>query len=103
MAYSLQVVYPASEGTRFDFDYYLATHMPMVEQHLGPHIDRTLVTKGLASGPDAPPAFHAVTTMVFADKAAMDAAMGAAEPLLQDIPNFTDCEPQMLVGEVVLE
>lgn len=101
MAMTLQVAYPTADGTTFDYDYYLNTHMPLVGEHMGAHIDSTVVTKGLAGGPDTPPPFHAIATIVFKDQAAMNAAMAASGPVVADIPNFTDCAPQMLVGEVV--
>lgn len=101
MAVSLQVAYPTTDGTTFDYDYYLDTHMALVAEHMGPHIASTVVTKGLAGGPDTPPPFYAVATIVFADQAAMDAAMAKAGPVVGDIPNFTDTAPQMLIGEVV--
>jgi len=101
MSVSLQVLYPIGDKTRFDYDYYLATHMDLVGKYMGPHIERTLVTKGKAGGPDAPPAFYAVATIVFRDQDAMTAAMKVSAPVLADIPNFTDVQPQMLIGEVV--
>ncbi len=101
MALSLQVIYPVGEDTHFDHAYYATTHMPLVDEHMGKHIERVLVTKGLAGGPDRPPGTYAVATMVFADKAAMDAAMAAAGPVMADIPNFTDVRPEMLIGEVI--
>ena len=101
MPLSLQVIYPITDETHFDYDYYLGTHMPMVGEHMGAHIDNVLVTKGLAGGPDVPPPFYAVATMTFADRDALDAAMAAAPPVIADIANFTNTQPQMLVGEVV--
>lgn len=101
MTLSLQVIYPIEDGTHFDMDHYLGTHMRLVDKHMGAHIQSTQVTKGLAGGPDTPPPHYAVATMTFADQAALDAAMAAAGPVLDDIPNFTDTTPQMLVGEVV--
>jgi len=99
---SLQVIYPATDDTHFDMDYYLGTHMPLVSEHMGPHIEQSLVTRGIAGGgPDTPAPFYAVATMTFADRAAMEAAMAAAPPVIADIANFTDTRPQMLVGEVV--
>jgi len=74
--------------------------MGLVGEHMGQHIQDTIVTKGLAGGPDTPPAFHATATMVFADQAAFDAAMTVAGPVLADIPNFTNTAPQMLIGQV---
>ena len=101
MALSLQVIYPITEGTSFDMEYYLGTHMPLVGEHMGAHIASTLVTKGLAGGPNTPAGHYAIATMTFADQAAMDAAMAASGPVLADIANFTNTQPQMLVGEVV--
>jgi hypothetical protein len=48
-----------------------------------------------------PPAFHAIATMVFADADAMKAAMAAAGPVMADIANFTNVEPQILIGDVL--
>ncbi|TDE35580.1 EthD family reductase [Antarcticimicrobium sediminis] len=101
MTVSLQVIYPISEGTHFDYDYYLGTHMPLVSTHMGPHIEQTLVTRGVAGGPDTPPAYYAVATMVFADKAAMGAAMQGSGPVMKDVVNFTDVRPQVLIGDVI--
>jgi len=100
MAVSLQVLYPTDNGTTFDHDYYAAKHMPIVGTHMAPHFASAVIVKGLAGGPGVPPAFHAVATMIFADQAALDAAMGAAGPALEDIPNFFSGQPVMLIGEV---
>jgi len=101
MAVSLQVLYPISDGTTFDYDYYTSTHFDLVGDHMGDHLESMLVTKGLAGGPDVPPGFHAVASLVFKDQDALNAAMGAAQPVLADIANFTNVQPQMLIGEVL--
>ncbi len=101
MAVSLQVMYPIGEDTSFDYEYYGSTHMDLVGQHMGPHIQSTLVTKGVAGGPDTPPGMYAVATIVFAEQDAMNAAMQASGPVMADIPNFTSSQPQVLVGEVM--
>ncbi|MDC0658414.1 EthD family reductase [Leisingera sp. SS27] len=101
MSVSLQVIYPVSDGSHFDHGYYATTHMALVDQHIAPHTQSIVVTKGLAGGPDVPAPFHAVATMVFANEAAMNTAMQAAGPALEDLPNFTNVQPQILIGEVV--
>lgn len=101
MSASVQVLYPASDGTHFDHEYYVNTHLKMVGDVWGELLDRTIVTKGLAGGPDTPPGFHAIATLVFKDGDALQEGMGKAGPLLGDIPNFTNTQPQMLVGEVI--
>jgi uncharacterized protein (TIGR02118 family) len=100
MTLSLQVLYTTENCTTFDHAYYTSKHLPIVTEHMGPHIQETLVIKGLAGGPDTPSGYHVIATMTFADKAALDSAMAAAGPALDDIPNFYSGEPKMLVGEV---
>ncbi len=101
MAVSLQVIYPITDETSFDYDYYFSTHMALVGEHMGEHIQSTVVTKGLAGGPDTPPGIYALATIVFADQAAMDAGMSKASPVVGDIPNFYNAQPTMLIGEVM--
>ncbi len=101
MSVSLQVIYPIGDDTHFDYAYYTATHLPLVGEHMGSHIQSTLVTKGLAGGPDTPPATYAVASILFADQDALNAALAVAGPVLADIPNFTNSQPQMLIGEVI--
>ncbi len=101
MSASVQVLYPAVDGTKFDHDYYVATHMPMVHDTWGAGVESAVVTKGLAGEPDTPPSFHVIATFTFKDAASLQEALGKAGPLLEDIPNFTDTQPQMLIGETI--
>ncbi len=101
MTNSLQVLYPTDHGSTFDHDYYATKHMAIVGENIGQHIENTLVTKGLAGAPATPAGFHAVATITFADQRALDAAMAAIGPAVDDIPNFYSGQPQMLIGEVV--
>lgn len=101
MSTTLQVIYPVADGTSFDFDYYMNKHMGIVGDCIGEHIQSTLVTKGIAGGggPDTPPGYHAIASIVFADQATLDAALKKLGPALEDVPNFTNSTPQMLIGE----
>ncbi|PWJ21354.1 EthD family reductase [Jannaschia seohaensis] len=101
MTVTVQVLYPTGDGVTFDMDYYTGTHLPMVGEHWGPHMADGLITRGVASGDGGAPDFHAIATVVFADQAAMDAAMAAAGPLLEDIPNFYGAKPVILVGSKI--
>lgn len=101
MSVSLQVLYPADNGTTFDHPYYTTKHMEIVGENIGQHIERTLVTKGLAGGPNTPAGFHAVATITFADQSALEAALAAIGPAVADIPNFYSGQPQILIGEVI--
>ncbi len=99
MAVSVQVLYPTEGGSTFDHDYYQSQHMALVGEHMGPHIQSTVVTKG-SDTPEGPAPYHAIATIVFADAAAREAALAAAGPVLADIPKFTNSAPQMLMGDV---
>lgn len=100
MSVSVQVLYPVTEGTHFDIDYYYTKHTEVLHKHMGPHMERTLVTQGLADGAGGPPQFYAIATLVFADEAARGAGLAAAGPVLADLPNFTNVQPMMLMGGV---
>ena len=67
----------------------------------GAHIESTLVTKGIAGGPDVPPPYYAIATITFENQSEMDAAMSKIDTVVNDIPNFTNTKPVMLIGEVV--
>ncbi len=89
---SLVVSYPNTPGARFDTDYYMATHMPLVEKHFRAHglMARRVL---FPDQPDAP--YAAVTTLDFADEAAFAAATGAPEAavVFADVANFTSIVP----------
>ncbi|WP_269583115.1 EthD family reductase [Roseibium sp. Sym1] len=101
MAITLQVLYPITPDTTFDHDYYKSTHMPLVSEHMGPFLLMVQASRGLAGGPDAPPDYYAIATMVFESQEKLSLALEAAGPVLADIPNYTNTRPQMLVGEVI--
>jgi len=61
----VNVMYPYSEGARFDHVYYRDRHMPMVKARLGRACTYYTVEKGLAGrGPGAPPAFVAMCAFI---------------------------------------
>lgn len=101
MSASLQVLYPSQDGSTFDFEYYLSTHMDLVQEHMGAFIEKTLVTKGIAGGPDVPPPFQAIATIIFKSGDAMAEAMKVSGPVMGDVPNFTNIRPTVLIGEAV--
>jgi hypothetical protein len=79
----------------------MSKHMAIVGEHMGSFFESTLVTKGLAGGPDVPTGFHVIATMTFADQSALDTALAAVGPILADTPNYHNGQPQMLIGSVV--
>tara|TARA_B100000768_G_C11152135_1_gene320768 strand:+ start:436 stop:744 length:309 start_codon:yes stop_codon:yes gene_type:complete len=102
MSLSLQVLYPITKETNFNYEYYFEKHMKLVKDTFGDHLDSTLVTKGIASGPNKPAVYYAIATMIFKNQSAMDLALSRASVVMEDIPNYTNTDPVMLIGEVIL-
>ena len=101
MSKSLQVLYPITETTNFDYDYYFSKHIKLVKETFGDHLDSTVFIKGIASDLDKPAEYYAIATMIFKNQSAMDLALSRAGPVMKDIANYTNTEPVLLIGEVV--
>merc|ERR1712070_1259398 len=98
MSATTTVIY--EKGTDFKMDYYLKTHMPLVQEKWGPSGLKSW--KVLKFGDDAPYAVQATLEWgsmsdfqkATQDEAAMDAIMG-------DVSNFSNTTPKLMTGEVV--
>jgi len=101
--YRITVLYPREEGKRFDLEYYLNHHMPMVRSLLGPfNLKNTEVDQGLAGGGDAPPPFVVVAHLYFDDIDDFRRGMkehGAA--ITADIPRYTDLKAIFQVNRML--
>ena len=91
------VMYPGGSGTRFDMDYYLGRHMPLVRERWTPMgLKEARVVKG-AGTPDGGPAPFQVMALLTWDS--VDSFKKAAErdgaEIFGDIPNFTDTQPSV--------
>ena len=95
---TLLVQYPHREHSRFDLDYYLGQHMPMMQGLMGEHLSGWSVHTGIPSGDGSPLAFGIVAELYFQTPEALGQAMalGAAQGMA-DVPNFTDIVPVMTV------
>jgi uncharacterized protein (TIGR02118 family) len=98
------VLYPSS-ATRFDYDYYLNKHTPMVQEVWKNHgLVNVEVSRGVSGlVPGSTPAYCTVTVLTFTSVEAMQGAIAAAgAQVLSDIPNFTDVQPEVQVNEPLL-
>jgi uncharacterized protein (TIGR02118 family) len=100
----VSVLYPSGAGSRFDMDYYLQRHIPMVQQRLGAALKRVAVERGLAGGaPGAPPPFLAAAHLHFDSLEAFQGAFAPhAGPIMGDVPNCTNTTPVIQISEVSL-
>lgn len=99
------VMYPYTEGARFDHDYYRDRHMPMVKARLGDACVYYTIDKGLGGGaPGTPPAYVAMCAFICDSLEGYGAAMREhGAEVRGDIANYTDIVPVIQVSEVVVE
>ena len=98
----VSVLYPHSEGKKFDMKYYCEKHMPMVRQKLGSACKSIAVEQGVAGGaPGAPPTYVAMGHIYCESAEAFQTAFGPhAAEIMADIPNYTPIQPIIQISEV---
>jgi uncharacterized protein (TIGR02118 family) len=100
----VSVLYPKTDGAKFDMDYYLKKHMPMVKRKLGAAMKGATVEKGVSGGaPGTPAAYGVIAHLTFDSVDAFNKAMApAANEIMGDIPNYTTIAPVMQISEIVM-
>ncbi|WP_419757885.1 EthD family reductase [Acidisoma sp.] len=103
MATTITVLYETTAGSTFDLAYYMAKHMPLVEEKFKPFGLRSWrVLRGVSdqSGGDAK--FGIIANLEF-DTAQQfrDAVAAEGGPVFGDVPNFTNLTPVVVIGEMV--
>ena len=91
----LSVYYPASEGAKFDHDYYLNKHVPLCTQTW--NLDSAEVDRGMDGS------YVAAVHFRFPSQEALQAAMASegTGAILADVANYTDITPVLQTSEVV--
>jgi uncharacterized protein (TIGR02118 family) len=101
----LSAFYPNQPDAKFDMEYYIQTHIPMVLARCGADakpggVERAL--EGGAFGMAAP--YCTAGHLLFESREAMERSFGAHIPeILADLPNFTNLQPVLQISEVVLD
>jgi uncharacterized protein (TIGR02118 family) len=93
-------VYPNEANSRFDAADYLGRHEPLAREMLGPHgLLEIRSTTGIANLDSTPPAYWAISELIFASRTHFDAAMAACgEAIFADIPNYTNVSPILQIS-----
>lgn len=97
------VMYP-NNGAKFDMEYYLNKHIPLVHKLLdGCGLVRTEVDRGLGAGaPGAPAPYCTIAYLVFNSMEELQKGMAQHDPTLAaDVPNFTTVQPLLQISEVL--
>lgn len=100
----VNVLYPNSGG-RFDFDYYVGKHIPMVKR-LGDRstlrdVRVTRVESGV--GPGSRQEYVCIASMIFDSPDSVQKFLAAhGAEIFADVPNYTDLQPVIQMGEVLV-
>ena len=102
----ISVLYPNTDGSQFDFEYYLTKHMPRSIELLSAHpgYKGVSVEQGLSgAAPGSGPTFAAMCHFTFeSTEAFMEAFLPHAAELQGDIPNYTDATAVIQISEVLI-
>lgn len=98
MSKKAQVTVLYAEGVKFDMDYYLSSHMPMV---LSKWKDAGMTGYSVLKFADGAP-YAVQATLNFKSLADFQAAAGGehTKEILGDVKNFSDKEPTLMPAEV---
>ena len=100
----VSVFYPYSPTAKFDMDYYLKNHIPMVKRMLGSALEHITVEQGLAGG--TPGELMTYSTIAHLTLHSLDAFRDAFGPheaeIMGDIPNYSNVHPIFQISEVKL-
>jgi uncharacterized protein (TIGR02118 family) len=99
------VLYPKTNDSHFDMDYYLSKHVPMTTsklQSLGIPVEAQ-VDEMLGSVPSGEPApYAAIGYLLFESMEDFQKGLTThGAEIMADIPNFTNVQPMIQVGNIV--
>ncbi|KAF5874363.1 putative ethyl tert-butyl ether degradation protein [Botrytis fragariae] len=98
MSVIVTVIYPKTETSTFDLDYYMKTHMPLVQEKWGPHGLKNWTVTKLDESTD----YSMQALLWFESKEAWAKAGEAEGPtIMGDVPNFSSEKPLLVFGEEV--
>lgn len=92
---AVTILYPRTDDSTFDMDYYTSKHMPMFAEALGD------ACQGWGAVTFPAGQYAAMGWAMVTDQSGFDAAMGAhGAKIMGDVPNYTNVAPELLIGEV---
>lgn len=96
--YRLSAIYPQTETSTFDMDYYLNEHIPLVTELFAPL--SVEVNEGVSGAEEgSPPPYAVMTDITFATLEDLQNAVAThGAEIIGDIPNFTDVQAQLQIN-----
>ncbi len=101
---TVNVLYPNQDGAKFDLEYYLGRHIPMVKKLLGSALKGVVVEQGIGGGaPGSKAAYSVICHLRFDSVEAFQAAFGPHAATVQaDVHNYASAEPVIQLSEIKL-
>ncbi len=96
--YRLSAIYPRTADSTFDMNYYMSTHIPLVERLFQPL--SVEVNEGVSGAEEgSPPPYAVMTDITFATLEDLQNAVAThGSEVIGDIPNFTNVEAQLQIN-----
>jgi uncharacterized protein (TIGR02118 family) len=99
---TMNVLYPNNDGATFDMDYYLASHIPMLQRLLGSALRGCIVEQGLGGrDPGTKAEFAVLCHLRFDSVESFQQAIGpVAEQIQNDVANYASEAPILQLSDV---
>ncbi len=98
----IAAAYPRQAGKKFDIEYYVKIHLPLVAKKFGSYgLTKIEVDRGIAKpgGGDSP--FFAIGYLYFRSLEDFNRAFAeAGAEVIATIPSYTDVQPMIQIGEI---
>ncbi|HVC61545.1 MAG TPA: EthD family reductase [Acetobacteraceae bacterium] len=100
----VSVMYPATADARFDMDYYLKTHVPMVGARCQPFgLSDAKVLRGAGAPGGAAAAYSVIALLTFGSAQEFQRAMEQhGKEIMGDVPKFTNIQPVIQISDVLV-
>ncbi|GJC89625.1 hypothetical protein ColLi_12463 [Colletotrichum liriopes] len=104
MPITVTVVFPNEPDAKYDIEYYIKTHMPLIEKLWGKYGSGSWTVTKFQGGLDGSAPLYAFGSVVTWDSLdQIKAAFGGPEvgEIMGDVGNFSNKQPIFLIGEVL--
>jgi len=98
----VSILYPRGDGSHFDIEYYCSKHMPTVKEWFGDTCKGVAAEEAISSkNKVGQQPFHAIGHLYFDTLDQFNQAFSEnAENIMKDVPNYTNVQPVIQIGEV---
>jgi uncharacterized protein (TIGR02118 family) len=101
MSYTITVLFPNEPDAKYDTEYYVAHHMPLIQHHWRKYGVQSWSVTTFGPAPDGTQPFYAFGSVVIWDsKQGVDKAFESPEvaEIMSDVPKFSNKQPVFLFG-----